>query len=187
MAWVGEIVQGESTWGLIPSNLSIAGTRLGAICRFLQFGICEPTYSPFLLFPVTLGTDRDPYTKQPLLNTTFFFFFSFTSSLSLRATARSLPFSPAPACPSLPIATLFSRYLFPYHILAPFLLSNPTCVRLFPHVVLIIYTFSNSRLFFFLIPSDQTGRRGFHLNPLSTYMRGNTSGDSQYASYPFRA
>ena len=145
--WLGEIVQGESTWGLIPSNLSIAGTRLGAICRFIQFGICDPTYSPFSLSPSHLAQIE----IHPLL-------FSFTSShLSRRARASSLPFSLPPPRPYLRIATLFSRYLLSYHILAPFLLTNPTCMRLFPHVVLIIYTFSNSRLFFFLIPSDQTG------------------------------
>jgi hypothetical protein len=148
MAWVGEIVQGESTWGLIPSNLSIAGTRLGAICRFIQFGICDPTYSPFLLFPVTLGTDRDPHPTTPSQRNFLFLLLLHILSLS-PGQSEPATFFPATACPTPRIATLFSRYLFPYHILAPFLRTNPTCMRLFSHVVLIIYTFSNSRLFFF--------------------------------------
>jgi len=65
-----------------------------------------------------------------------------------------------------------------------FAYMNPSCVRLFPHVVLIIYTFSISRLFFSQL--FRSVRRGFHLTPLSTYMRGDAPGISPNASpiYP---
>ena len=148
---------------LYPQISSSPGTRLGAICRFFQYGICDPTYSPFSLSPSHLAQIEIHSFLATPSQLNFLFSFSF-HILSAAYSPRSLPFSSALAPPILRIATLFSRYLFPYHILAPFLLTNPTCMRLFPHVVLIIYTFSNSRLFFFLSPSDQTGE-AFILTP----------------------
>ncbi|KAH9004154.1 hypothetical protein EDB86DRAFT_2140339 [Lactarius hatsudake] len=101
-------------------------------------------------FPRHTSTDRDPSIHTPPSQLNFFsapshslFFPPLFLSHSLATFLSSSSSSDAPHC------YLILSVPFPHHILAPFPLTNPTCMRLFPHVVLIIYTFSISRLFFF--------------------------------------
>ncbi len=192
--WLGEIVQGESTWGLIPSNLL---TPRHPTRRDLPIPPNLASVTPPILhspFPRHTGTDRDPSIVHPLLNSISFLLLLHILSLSLCV----------PLLLSHSLATFFSNYSssdaphcylilsvpFPHHILAPFLyepyLHEAVPPRCFNHLYLFHFLGS-----FFSHPF-RSDRRGFHLNPLSTYMRGDASGVSPYASpyhfrYPFRA
>ena len=120
-----------------------------------KLGNSVPTYSPFHLFSsVTPATDRDP---PP--------FFPCPSQLDI-------PFPSSrdrPELLRLLCSVAMSRSSRSLLSCSSFCHTNPTCMRLFPHVVLIIYTFSISRLFFLSFPIRQA-RLSSH--PLSTYMRG---------------
>ncbi|KAH9044618.1 hypothetical protein EDB85DRAFT_1910389 [Lactarius pseudohatsudake] len=144
MAWgdrPGRIDMGSYTLSPAPDSARSTDTS--------QFGICDPTYSPFSLSPSHKHRSRSiypytPFSTQFLFSSfTFSFFPSVFLSHSLATFLASSNSSDAPHC------YLILSVPFPHHILAPFPLTNPTCMRLFPHVVLIIYTFSIFRLFFF--------------------------------------
>ena len=93
---------------------------------------------------------------------------------------------------SLPCPSGFQRRIriFIPSYLSPsrFVYMDPSCMRLFPHVVLFIHTFSISRLF-------RSVRRGLNLTRLppypTYYMRGDAPGTSPIASpiyfHPFRS
>jgi hypothetical protein len=115
-------------------------SRLGAISRYRQTGQLGPhLFSiPLLLFARHISdlnsfpcpTLLDPPPLLPPLSRLELFRLLFSAAMSNRW--RSLLSFPS------------------------FCHTNPICVRLFPHVVLIIYTFSISRLLFSQL-SDQTG------------------------------
>ena len=75
--WLGEIVQGESTWGLIPSNLAHHRHPTADLPNMVSV-------TPLILHSsfglVTQLTDRDPSTPPTPFATQFLFSFSFTSS-----------------------------------------------------------------------------------------------------------
>jgi len=171
---VGEIVQGQIDKSLIPSfPARSADTSI--------FGSSDPTYSPFSASS-TSSLSRHTWHRSRFLS------FPCPSPQAMGAPLPSL----SPSTPSDAFAFAASpRSTYIGALLShsfPFCHMNPSCMRLFPHVVLIIYTFSISRLFFSQL--FRSVRRGFHLTPLSTYMRGDAPGISPNASlipYPFRA
>jgi hypothetical protein len=65
-------------WGDRPGRIDMGSYTLKSRsspapdCRFTQYGICDPTHSPFLLWLVTQLTDRDPSILQPPSQLNFF-------------------------------------------------------------------------------------------------------------------
>ena len=151
-------------WGDRPGRIDMGSYTLKSRsspapdCRFTKYGICDPTHSPFLLWSRhTTHRSRSIYPSNPLRNSiSFLLLFHILFSIL----ARLLPFSSVPVRPALRFPTLFSRYLFPNHILAPFLLTNPTGMRRFPpRCFNHLYLFQFSALFF--SQPFRSDRRGF--------------------------
>jgi hypothetical protein len=103
-----------------------------------------------------------------------FYFFLFLPVTVAQIEIISLPFPWPPSLTLIPshspltssqLAFAMSHTVMSISYLSfPFCLHEPYRTRLFPHVFLIIYTFSISRLFFSQL--FRSLRRGFHLNPL---------------------
>jgi hypothetical protein len=130
-----------------------------------------PPLLHFSLFPSHLAQIEIPLSSQPPSQLNFLFSFSLSHLLSL---SLSLPLS----LDTCSLTTFFSnrsssdsshRYLIlsvPFSLSYPssILLTNPTCMRLFPpRCFNHLYLFQFSALFF-LSPSDQTGE-AFILTP----------------------
>ena len=181
---------GQSTWVLYPQICSTP--RHPTADRSKMVSVTPPLLH-FSLCPSHLAQIEIHLSSNPLLNSIFLFSFTPLSlSLPLSSHTCSLPPSFDDSSPS----DLSHRYLI---LSVPFSLSYPSSIsphepylheavppRCFNH----LYLFQFSALFF--SQPFRSDRRGFHLNPLSTYMHGDASGDSQYASpyhfrYPFRA
>jgi hypothetical protein len=180
----GERKYRENCWGdrSGPNRQESYTVLPGAICRYVHLWQLGPhlfsifCYFYFFSFPSHLAQIEIPLLPLPLSSGN-----GCSPSLSLFPSTPSDAFAFAASPRSTYIGALLSHSF-------PFCHMNPSCMRLFPHVVLIIYTFSISRLFFSQL--FRSVRRGFHLTPLSTYMRGDAPGISPNASlipYPFRA
>ena len=118
----------------------LIGSPSGAICRYVQLWYLGSP--PILHFFHSWHRSRlDPSSLfHPLLSLFLFFLFLLCSRMGLCTTRRTL----------LHISFLLLSLAFPFSPM------NPSCMRLFPHVVLIIYTFFHfSAPFFSALPISQ--------------------------------
>jgi len=170
---LGEIIQGQIDKGVLYSTS-------GAICRYVHlWHLGSPPILHFLtlsqLAQIEIGLLFPPLTMHPYCPPLSLLFLSHLQSHRMPLHNRR--------------TFLFLHILFPLLSLAfPFGFMNPSCVGLFPHVFLIIYTFSISRLLFSQL--FRSPRRGFHIPPLIHLYARRCAGISPNASlipYPFRA
>ena len=174
---------GQSTWGLIPTHPARYSARSADSSNLVSV---TPPLLHFSLFMSHLA-QIEIHPSQPPSQLNFpFLLLSFTSFLSLSLSlphtlASSLPFysnfssSDSSHCYlilSVPFSLSYLSSISPHE---PYL-HEAVPPRCFNH----LYLFQFSALFF--SQPFRSDRRGFHLNPLSTYIHGDASGDSQYAS-----